>query len=449
MPLASDALAIARAGIAAVEPTVAIRRTLHREGRSIRIGRHRLRWEQGARIHLVAVGKAAAGMTDAAWRILGPDSVEGIAVVRQGDPRPDAPISIESGEHPIPGSRSLRAGATLLQYVERIEPPDLVLFLVSGGASAIAEIPAPKLSLGDIRVTYRALLRSGAPIGAVNVVRRHLSKIKGGRLAAATRSRGWATIAISDVPGDLPWDIGSGLTVPDPTTFRDAWDAVRQYDLTDRLPESVIRRLHAGPRNPSMETPKLGIDRLRRAPFVLAASNRTARKAAAREAARRGFTPWILKKDVLGEARVMGHIHGAMVREWARNRGPPQRPFCLLSGGETTVTLRGNSAAGGRNQEFALAASAPLAGLPRVLLLSIATDGVDGTTDAAGAWVNGNTQAKARRMGIEIRTALARHTTYPVLRRIAQLIRTGATGTNVMDLQIVLAGADPPPRKGR
>ncbi len=449
MPLVSDAVAIARAGIAAVDPARAVRITVRRKGRSVTIRNIHVTLESGAAVHLVAIGKAAAAMTDAASAIFGAKSTQGIAVTRKGNPLPRAAVSKYSGEHPVPGRGSLRAGKALLDYVARTEPRDFVLFLLSGGASAIAEVPVAPISLTDLRHTTQVLLTSGAPIQGLNVLRRHLSRLKGGRLAQATRARQWATVAISDVVGDTPWDIGSGPTVPDPTTFRDAWTTVQQFRLERRLPSSVLRVLRAGLHHASMETPKPSNPRLVRSPFVLAATNRTALAAAAVEARRRGYASWILSSDVVGETRDIGRLHAGILGQLANGRGPVRRPFCFLSGGETTVTLPPHPGRGGRNQEFALSGARSLAGIPRVVLMSLGTDGIDGSTDAAGAWVDGRTLERAHRRHLDLGVVLERHAAYDAFRRLGQLVRTGPTGTNVMDLHVALAGVAPQSRYGR
>lgn len=441
MTLESDALAIARAGIAAVRPDAAVRRSLKARARALLVDGAGMRLSGAARVHLIAFGKAAAAMEDAAEEIVGHRFAGGFAVLRDGDPPPRGAIDVRYGEHPVPGHGSLRAARDVLHYVASCPPTDVVLFLISGGGSAILEAPSDGVSLPDLQRTTRALLACGAPIQAMNVLRRHLSAVKGGRLGAATRAGQFATLAISDVVGDPPHDIASGPTVPDPTTFADAQRVVARYALAGRLPASVLRHLEAGAQGKVDETPKPGHGRLSRAPFTFAASNRLALAASATRARSLGYATHILSREVVGETRDIGRLHGAILAAWSTGGPRDGRRTCLLSAGETTVTLPPGAGVGGRNQEFVLSAAPALAGVPSVHLLSVGTDGIDGPTDAAGAWVNGLTVGRAQRLGIDLETVLDRHATYDALKALGQLVVTGPTGTNVMDLHVGLSEA--------
>jgi glycerate 2-kinase len=440
MTLDSDALSIARAGIAAVRPDAAVRRALKVHPRTLTVGGAPMPLSRGARVHLIAFGKAAAAMEDAAEELVGRRFAGGLAVLRDGDPPPRGAIDVRFGEHPVPGPGSLRAARDVLQYAAACPPEDLILFLISGGGSAILEAPVDGLSLPDLQRTTRTLLACGAPIQAMNILRRHLSAVKGGRLGAATRAGQFATLAISDVVGDPPHDIASGPTVADPTTFADARQVVARYGLAGRLPAAVLRHLQAGVRGSTDETPKPGDARLTRAPFAFAASNRLALSVSAARARSLGYATHILSREVVGETRDIGRLHGAILSAWSAGGPHAGRPTCLLSAGETTVTLRPGSGRGGRNQEFALSAAAPLGGVPSVHLLSVGTDGIDGPTDAAGGWVDGSTAARADALGIDLETVLDRHATYDALRALGGLVITGPTGTNVMDLHVGLSG---------
>ncbi len=440
MTLDSDALAIARAGIAAVRPDAAVRRSLKVRSGSLIVDGAPLRLSRTTRVHLIAFGKAAAAMEDAAEELIGHRFAGGLAVLRDGDPPPRSAIDVRYGEHPVPGHGSLRAARDVLHYVANCPPSDLVLYLISGGGSAILEAPADGVSLRDLQRTTRTLLACGAPIQAMNVLRRHMSAIKGGRLGAATRAGQFATLAISDVVGDPPHDIASGPTVPDPTTFSDAQRVIARYALAGRLPAAVLTHLEAGAQGNVAETPKPGDGRLTRAPFAFAASNRLALSASAGRARALGYATHILSREVVGETRDIGRLHGAILAAWSAGGPHEGRATCLLSAGETTVTLPPGAGVGGRNQEFVLAAAAPLAGVRSVHLLSVGTDGIDGPTDAAGGWVDGQTAARARVLGIDLETALDQHATYEALRSLGQLVITGPTGTNVMDLHVGLSG---------
>ena len=444
MTLVSDARRIARAGIRAADPARAVRANFGRTSRkgSFRVGDRRLRVPSGGDLHLVAIGKAAGAMIDAARSVAGPHT-PGFAVTPFGYPEPRSGIGAVFGDHPVPGRRSFRAGARLLEYVRSLEGDDAVLYLISGGGSAVAEVPAAALSPGSVALTTRELLASGAPIGAINAIRRHLSAIKGGRLARTARSRRFATIAISDVEGDRPEDIASGPTVGDPTTYWDALDAARRWGLEGMLPSVVGRHLEAGLRGERPETPRPSDPFLRRAPFVIAARNRTSVAASAAEARRRGYAPRILARSIVGDTDLAGR---RFARTLLASRGPRAR--ALIGGGETTVLLGPRPGRGGRNQEFALVA-APLIEGEDLLILSLGTDGIDGPTDAAGAWVDGRSAERARRLGLDLEAARRRHASYPALDRLGSLVRTGPTGTNVRDLHVGLAAARRYGRYGR
>jgi len=433
--LKREALAIARAGVKGVDPYGAVARAIRRRGATLTIGPHRFDLPRGAAVHVVALGKAASAMADAALDRLGPDA-SGLVATARGYPRPRHGIRCVFGSHPVPDRHSLAAGRALLGYVRGLPESSRVIFLVSGGGSAIAEVPAPGVDLGEIAATTDLLLHTDAPIEEITTVRRHLSQIKGGGLARATATPHQITLALSDVVGDRPEAIASGPTVPDPTRFREALDVLARHRLLDRVPTAVRRHLRSGARNESKgseprEPP--------RGPFLKVATNRQALEAAARAARALGYLPWILSSEVTGETRDVARLYAAILRHPPPMGGRSPRAWCLLSGGETTVTFSGPSTGrGGRNQEFALAAASELDGAAGVGLLSVGTDGVDGPTDAAGGWVDGGTVERARRRGIDLAEALGRHDAYPALRRLGDLIVWGPTGTNVMDLHIGL-----------
>ena len=435
MTLASDARRIFRAGVSAVDPARAVRRTLSRRGSTIRLGTRSYPLAHRGAVRFVAIGKAAGAMVDAATRAVG-GSCEAVAVTPRGYPAPGRDVRTLFGEHPVPGVGSFRAGRVLLEFAGETPPEDLVLFLISGGGSAIAEAPASGLAPEDISRTTELLLASGAPIGSMNAVRRHLSRLKGGQLAQAASPARFATLALSDVVGDTPADIASGPTVPDPTTFRDALAVLGRYDLDRRLPSPVTRHLLEGGRGRHAETPKPGDPRFRAAPFVIVGSNRLALGASARAARSMGYRPEVVERPIVGETRLAAvRFARRLVTGWRA------QPRALLAGGETTVTLGYRPGRGGRNQEFALSASWPIAG-HNAVVLSAGTDGVDGPTDAAGGWVDGRSWSQSRALRVDISTALAHHSAYDALDRLGSLLRTGPTGTNVMDLHVGLAERD-------
>lgn len=433
--LRRDAMAIARSGIRGVDPYRAVARRIRRRGSRLQLGDRRFSISEGGRVHVVALGKAASEMADAAIDRLG-EGTRGIVATAAGYPRPRHRIRCVFGSHPVPDESSLAAGEALLEYVRALHPEDLLLFLLSGGGSAIAEVPAEGISLSEIARTTELLLHTDAPIEEITTVRRQLSRIKGGGLARAAGSHRQVTFALSDVVGDRPETIASGPTVPDPTGGGDAWEVVRRHGIDGRLPPAVRRRLQGGAQSRKGSPPP---SRAPWGPFYLVATNRDALTAAAKEARRRGYRPWILSSRITGETKDVARVHAAILTSGPPVGRSPPRPWCLLSGGETTVSFDGGPPGrGGRNQEFALAAAEILEGASGVGLMSAGTDGIDGPTDAAGGWVDDRTMERARRTGVDIADALRRHDAYVALERLGGLLRWGPTGTNVMDLHIGL-----------
>ncbi|MEJ2039307.1 MAG: glycerate kinase, partial [Desulfosarcinaceae bacterium] len=334
-------------------------------------------------------------------------------------------------------ANSEEAAARILDMAQKAGTGDLVLCLLSGGGSSLMSLPWPGLSLADKQRTSELLLASGATIHEINTLRKHISAIKGGRLARAAYPATLATLILSDVVGDDLDIIASGPTVADGSTFRDCLDIVDRYRLEDRLPEKVLRHLQAGAAGRVPETPKPEEPRWRNVHNLIVANNTLAIQAAAREAEKRGYTPLVLSTRIEGEARVVAQVHGAIAREVAASGHPLPPPACLLSGGETTVTLRGGGK-GGRNQEFALAAALDIDGVGDIVVLSGGTDGSDGPTDAAGAIADSDTAGRSRTLGLDIRSFLHNNDAYAFFSRLGDLLITGPTRTNVMDLHILL-----------
>lgn len=385
------------------------------------------------RIHVIAVGKAADGMARAFARWAGERLAGGLLVVPAGERRagPAGFVRVEGG-HPLPTPGSAAAGAAALELAFSVPEGDGLALLLSGGASALMVVPAPGLDLAAKIEAMRQLLASGASIHDINTVRRHLSALKGGWLAL--RAPATVTLAISDVVGDDPATIGSGPGVADPTTFEDAWHVVERYALADRLPPAVIEHLRRGTRGEAMETPKPGDPRLAHAMFSLLGSRIDAMEGARREAEARGYEVVVRPEPVVGEARAAGR---ALVDEALSLAGGA--PRCLIASGETTVRVRGHGR-GGRNQELALAAAVELArsGMQAVLA-SVNTDGIDGPTDAAGAVADETTLARARERGLpDARRYLDENDSFAFFEALGDLVRTGPTGTNVGDLQVLL-----------
>jgi glycerate 2-kinase len=384
------------------------------------------------RVSLIAAGKAAPGMASAAVRILG-DRLRGGVVVAPWASTDLGRLEFIAGGHPIPSAGSERGGRRALEIARATDPGDALLVLISGGASALMAVPAEGLVLGDKQRTTDTLLRAGADIHALNTVRKHLSGIKGGQLAAAARAPSWA-LAISDVVGDDPSVIASGPTVADRSTFEDAHAIIRQFGGLESYPSAVVTRLEHGRAGSIPDTPKPGDPRLAHAETRVIGSRAEAMRGAAGEARRRGYHVHVIEQPVVGFARDAAASHLRAVGEVAASA---PRPLCVVSSGETTVRVTG-SGRGGRNQEFALAAAQSIETLRGVLVASVGTDGIDGPTDAAGAVVDSETLARAERKGLAASRFLDDNNSYVFFESLGDLIRSGPTGTNVGDLQIVL-----------
>lgn len=379
---------------------------------------------------VVGAGKASAAMARALERHW-PGPLEGVVVTRYGHAVLCERIRILEAAHPVPDANSEAAARAILEAVRGLGPDDLVIALISGGGSALMALPAPGLTLADKQAVNRALLRSGADIGEMNCVRKHLSAIKGGRLAAAAFPARVVTLAISDVPGDDPAVIASGPTVPDPTTFAEARSILVKYGIAE--PAAVIAHLARG----EDETPKPGDPRFARAEFRLIATPQRSLEAAAEVAEEAGIRPVILSDAIEGEAREVAKVMAAIARQ-VRRRGQPARPPCvLLSGGETTVTVRGDGK-GGRNVEFLLALAVALRGEPGIFAVAGDTDGVDGAEEVAGAILRPDSLERAARLGLDAKAMLARNDAHPVFAALGDQLVTGPTLTNVNDFRAVL-----------
>lgn len=392
---------------------------------------------------VIGAGKAAAAMAqavEAVWPRAAP--LSGVVVTRYGHtpPRPpDLParIRVLEAAHPVPDEAGMVASGELLAAVRGLSADDLVLCLMSGGASSLLTLPAEGLSLADKQRINRQLLRSGAPIDEMNVVRKHLSRIKGGRLAMACAPARVLTLAISDVPGDDPAVIGSGPTVPDPSSCAEALAVIRRHAID--LPPAVLRALEAG----TLETPKPGAAHWARVETRIVATPWQSLEAAAERARAMGLEAHILGDCIEGESRDIGRMHAAIARSVAQRGQPFRAPCVLLSGGETTVTVRASTPGkapgrGGRAGEFCLGLAQALGGAPGIWGLAADTDGIDGIDDNAGAWVGPDTLARGAALGLRIDDHLDRHDAHGYFAALGDLVVTGPTFTNVNDFRAVL-----------
>ena len=379
---------------------------------------------------VIGAGKASAQMAKAvesSWK----EPVEGLVVTRYGYKGPTDRIEIVEAAHPVPDQAGLDAATRMLRLVQGLSPDDLVLCLISGGGSSLLPLPVPGLTLADKQQVNRALLRSGATISEMNCVRKHLSAIKGGRLAVACAPARVVTLLISDVPGDDPSVIASGPTVPDPTTSADALAILRKYSITE--PVAALEHLRRG----HDETPKPGDPRLARSEAILIGAPQASLEAAATVAQAAGVTPLILSDAIEGEARDVALVHAAIARQIASHGQPARAPCVVLSGGETTVTVKGKGR-GGRNAEFLLALAIALEGHPRVHAIACDTDGVDGTEDNAGAIAGPDSLARAAALGLRAKDFLADNDGYTFFQKLDDLVVTGPTLTNVNDFRAIV-----------
>lgn len=432
---------IMAAALAAADPFQATTTTLQRDGDWLIVGERRYNLRAFQRVWLVGAGKAGAAMAQAAVQVLGDRLHGGLVVVKDdGAPLPDLPgITLLRAAHPTPDERSVLAGQQIAALLAQVTEHDLVLALISGGGSALLNLPVPGVTLADIQILTGELLACGAPIGAINTLRKHLDQIKGGGLVRMAAPATLITLILSDVVGSPLQVIASGPTVADPTTFADALALLEQYELMERCPPDILTYLTAGARGDHPETLKPGDPLLTTVQNILIGSNAQAAQAARVAARDAGFNAMLLTTYLEGEAREVGHVLAGIAREIATSGHPLATPACVIAGGETTVTLRGTGL-GGRNQELALSAAIALDGLDQAAVIALATDGGDGPTDAAGAVATGTTVARARAICYDPLAHLRRNDAYSFFAALDDLLRPGPTGTNVNDLVFIVVG---------
>lgn len=388
---------------------------------------------------VVGAGKAAASMAVAVEQAYAGVPLEGLVVTRYAHGLPTRHVRVIEAGHPVPDEAGERAAAEILDRVAALQPEDHLIVLVSGGGSSLLSLPADGVSMADLRATTQELLRCGAPITEMNVVRKHLSRIQGGRLAQATRAR-VTTLIVSDVAGDDPSAIASGPTVADPSTYGDALAVLRRYGA--QVPPAVLSYLQAGARGEHPETPKPGDPLFARVDNRLIATAHRSLEAGAAVFREHGITPVILGDTVTGEASEVARVYAALVREVRAYNAPFAAPVALISGGECTVTLNagndGARARGGRCSEFLLSLAVELDGAPQVYAIAADTDGIDGSEDNAGAFADPTTLARASEAGVPARRQLEAHDAWGLFDAIGDLVVTGPTRTNVNDYRAIL-----------
>ncbi len=429
-------LPILEAALSAVEPRACTRQALYRSGDRLRVGGRVYDLDQVGDVYVVGCGKAGAPMAQGVEDVLGDRIAAGVVVVKEGHVAPTRQVRLVEASHPLPDARSVAGAQDVVDLLQRAGERDLVLVLISGGGSALLTLPASGLSLEDLQGLTDLLLRCGATIEEINALRKHCSAVKGGRLAQRIAPAGGLGLVLSDVVGNPLDAIASGPLVPDPTTFADAWAVVEKYGLVDDLPAAVREHLQAGRRGQVADTPKSGADVFGQVQVEIVGDNARAAERGARAAVEAGYQAQVLTTFVEGEAREVARVVVALGKEIVCHARPWAAPACLILGGETTVTLRGEGR-GGRNQELALAAALALESWSDITVAALGTDGNDGPTDAAGGMVDGGTVARARSAGLDPVAHLWDNDAYPLLCATDDLLVTGPTNTNVNDLIFV------------
>jgi glycerate 2-kinase len=435
--LRQDLHAIFQAALQAVDPGEAIRTHVWRAGNQLQVADRTYDLRQFDAVSVIGVGKAGAAMAIAIEGLLGDRLRGGHVIVKYGHGGPLTRVTVHEAGHPIPDEAGVRATRTLLDFVTGHGRHDLLLCLISGGGSALSPAPVEGITLAEKQEVTRLLLACGATIHEINALRKHISQMKGGQLARLAARATLITLVLSDVVGDALDVIASGPTVPDTSTFADCVEILHKYQLLDRVPTTVRRHLESGVSGAVPETPKPGDAVFARTQTVIIGRNLQALEAASRQATALGYQPLILSSAIEGETREVAKVHAGIAREVLASGHPIAAPACLLSGGETTVTLRGQGK-GGRNQEFALALALDIHNIPGIAALSAGTDGTDGPTEAAGAVADWTTCARAELCGLHPRTVLEHNDAYPFFERLGDLLITGPTQTNVMDVRIML-----------
>ena len=436
--LRRDALEILGSALDAVDPKKAIFDKVKREGNLLRAGGKVYDLTEFKRIFVVGGGKAGGPMAEAIESLLGNKIVGGIVNVLKGTEKQYRlrQVKIVGASHPVPNAAGAKGVNDMLRLVSNLNGNDLVIVLISGGGSSLLPSPADGVSLSDLQDITSILLKKGATINDLNAVRKHLDSFKGGQLVKRCHPAEVLSLILSDVVGDPLDTIASGPTAPDYTTWSDAEKVLKKYDLWNDSPAPIKARIELGVNNMLEDTPKASDPIFSKVNNVIIANNSHAAEAAASKAQALGYNSMILSTMVEGEARYVGNVYSGLAREIVSNGRPLNSPAAIFVGGETTVNVKG-SGKGGRNQEVSLGASTGIANLP-CLIASLATDGLDGPTDSAGAIVDGSTFERAMKLGLSIDDSLKENDSYPFFFKLGDLLITGSTGTNVNDLALIL-----------
>jgi hydroxypyruvate reductase len=435
--LRNDGMEIFHYALRAVDPVEAVKRHLKLEGEDLRVNGKGYSLRDYGHISVIGGGKAGASMALAVEEILGDRITQGVVNVKYGYLNELRRVKLNEVGHPIPDQRGVSGAEEIRELLEQLGENDLVICLISGGGSALLPSPVEGISLEDKQKITNLLLACGANINEINAIRKHISNLKGGGLARLAYPSTLIALILSDVVGDPLDVIGSGPTVPDNSTFGECLAILRKYNLSGKVPESIQSRIQRGVKGEIQETPKAGNPIFEKTHNVIIGSNIIAVKAAEQRARELGYKPLILSTFIEGETREAAKIHAAIAKEIVKTNHPVGTPACVISGGETTVTIRGRGL-GGRNQEFVLASALDIQGLKDVVVLSAGTDGTDGPTDAAGAIADVHTVRRAHELGLDPAEYLEDNDSYHFFEKLGDLLVTGPTNTNVMDLRLIL-----------
>ncbi|WP_321420555.1 glycerate kinase [uncultured Methanomethylovorans sp.] len=433
--LKEDAAEILKSAIEAVEPSVAVKRALTRDKNTLQVGNRSYDLDKYQKIYVIAFGKASVPMAKALEEILYDLPYQGVAITKYGSKSQLESIEVYEAAHPVPDENSLKVGQMVKEILSKAGKNDLVIFLISGGGSSLLALPRKDVSFKDFVKLHEALLLCGATIKEINTVRKHLSTLKGGGLAKMAYPADSISLVLSDVVGDHLDIVASGPTVPDSSTFEDFNDIVERYHIT--LLPSISRLLEDGLNGLVEETLKTGDPVFDICYNKLIGTNCIALDAAAKKASEMGYNTLLLTSYITGESKEIAKVFSALGRNELLHGRPMSRPACILAGGEATVTLK-NVGKGGRCQEMALSFAIEAEDLENLLFLAAGTDGIDGPTDAAGAFADGDSVEKASMLGMDAREMLDVHDSYDFFNSIGDLHKIGQTGTNVMDIYILL-----------
>lgn len=433
------ALSIFQASLKGADPKLCVKRFLKIENEYITAGNFRKNLTQIKKIIVTGAGKASALMAQAAEEILKDRIDEGLVVTKEGPEIPLIKIELHLGGHPFPDENGAKGTRRIIEILSDAGENDLIIFLLSGGGSALLVSPFEWISLEDKKNMTRLLFECGANIDEINTIRKHISRVKGGRLAKMAYPAQTLCLILSDVIGDRIDSIASGPTAPDPTTFKDCFEILNKYNLQEKIPKSIKLFLEENKDVQENESLKPGDEVFEKVENIIIGSNLLALKEAEDKASNLGFNTLLLSSTISGDTTKAAEEHTLLAKEIRSGLKNPSPPACIVSGGETTVRIKGKGK-GGRNQEFVLVSAMQIDGLKDVAIASMNTDGIDGPTDACGAICDGSTISRAKKLNLDPQDYLNRNDSYHFFEKLGDLVKTGPTNTNVMDIHIILIG---------